>query len=59
MNDVEVPETWSQMAVDILAQKYFRKQGVPQKNTKGEIKKDKTANQFWVEKHPSNKLPAD
>lgn len=26
---VEVPEQWSQVAVDILAQKYFRKAGVP------------------------------
>lgn len=30
MNDVEVPESWSQVATDILAQKYFRKTGVPQ-----------------------------
>src|SRR5712672_2223869 len=30
MNDVEVPSTWSQVATDILAQKYFRKAGVPQ-----------------------------
>ncbi|MBC7425860.1 MAG: adenosylcobalamin-dependent ribonucleoside-diphosphate reductase [Bacteroidia bacterium] len=27
---VEVPATWSQVATDILAQKYFRKAGVPQ-----------------------------
>src|SRR5205809_7148163 len=32
MNDVEVPSTWSQVATDILAQKYFRKAGVPQPN---------------------------
>ncbi len=30
MKDVEVPITWSQVATDILAQKYFRKTGVPQ-----------------------------
>src|SRR5574339_1239926 len=30
MNNVEVPKTWSQIATDILAQKYFRKAGVPQ-----------------------------
>lgn len=30
MNDVEVPKSWSQVATDILAQKYFRKTGVPQ-----------------------------
>src|SRR5262245_7778408 len=29
MKDVQVPETWSQVAVDILAQKYFRKATVP------------------------------
>lgn len=29
MNDVEVPIQWSQIATDILAQKYFRKAGVP------------------------------
>jgi ribonucleoside-diphosphate reductase alpha chain len=27
--DIEVPATWSQVATDILAQKYFRKAGVP------------------------------
>src|SRR5262245_66404213 len=29
MKDILVPEHWSQVAVDILAQKYFRKAGVP------------------------------
>ncbi|MDR0926763.1 MAG: adenosylcobalamin-dependent ribonucleoside-diphosphate reductase [Ignavibacteria bacterium] len=29
MNDIEVPVHWSQLATDILAQKYFRKTGVP------------------------------
>ncbi len=30
MNDIEVPADWSQLATDILAQKYFRKRGVPE-----------------------------
>ena len=30
MHNVEVPQGWSQVATDILAQKYFRKAGVPQ-----------------------------
>src|SRR6201995_2909004 len=30
MNNVEVPKQWSQIATDIIAQKYFRKAGVPQ-----------------------------
>src|SRR3954468_4511423 len=29
MRDLMAPEGWSQVAVDILAQKYFRKAGVP------------------------------
>lgn len=37
MNDVEVPKEWSQVAADILAQKYFRKTGVPQRDEKGNV----------------------
>lgn len=29
MKDVEVPASWTQVATDILAQKYFRKKGIP------------------------------
>jgi len=29
MTDIDVPSEWSQVAVDIIAQKYFRKAGVP------------------------------
>ncbi len=29
LNDFEVPQNWSQVASDIIAQKYFRKAGVP------------------------------
>ncbi len=28
-NDIQVPDDWSQVACDVLAQKYFRKAGVP------------------------------
>ena len=30
MKNVEIPSSWSQVATDIVAQKYFRKAGVPQ-----------------------------
>jgi ribonucleoside-diphosphate reductase alpha chain len=40
MDDIEVPVQWSQMATDILAQKYFRKTGVPQVDKKGNELKD-------------------
>jgi ribonucleoside-diphosphate reductase alpha chain len=30
MKDAQVPETWSQLATDIMVSKYFRKAGVPQ-----------------------------
>ncbi len=32
MKEVEVPAHWSQIATDILAQKYFRRAGVPQED---------------------------
>ena len=35
MHDVEVPKQWSQVATDILEQKYFRKAGVPQYDENG------------------------
>ncbi|HEY0353167.1 MAG TPA: vitamin B12-dependent ribonucleotide reductase, partial [Enterovirga sp.] len=31
LDGIEVPEAWSQVAADVLAQKYFRKAGVPAK----------------------------
>ncbi len=37
MEGVEVPASWSQVATDILASKYFRKAGVPQLDAKGEV----------------------
>ena len=32
LENVEVPASWSQVAADVLAQKYFRKAGVPSKS---------------------------
>ncbi|MEM2236756.1 MAG: adenosylcobalamin-dependent ribonucleoside-diphosphate reductase [Candidatus Caldarchaeum sp.] len=40
MKDVEVPNFWSQVATDILAQKYFRKTGVPQHDEHGNLLTD-------------------
>jgi ribonucleoside-diphosphate reductase alpha chain len=34
LEGIEVPESWSQVAVDVLAQKYFRKAGVPRELVK-------------------------
>ncbi len=31
LDNIEVPESWSQVACDVLAQKYFRKAGVPKR----------------------------
>ncbi len=36
LEDISVPDQWSQLAVDILAQKYFRKAGVPQCDASGQ-----------------------
>ena len=43
MNNVEVPKQWSQIATDILAQKYFRKAGVPQED--GSLGRETSAKQ--------------
>lgn len=37
MDNVEVPKFWTQVATDILAQKYFRKAGVPLHNKEGKL----------------------
>ena len=36
LDDIEAPEQWTQLAIDILAQKYFRKAGVPQRGSDGQ-----------------------
>ncbi len=43
-DDISVPENWSQVASDVLAQKYFRKAGVPQLDEKGEPLLDEEGN---------------
>ncbi|MBM4119687.1 MAG: vitamin B12-dependent ribonucleotide reductase [Nitrospira sp.] len=35
LDNIEVPESWTQLAIDILAQKYFRKAGIPQQGPDG------------------------
>jgi ribonucleoside-diphosphate reductase alpha chain len=36
LDNIDVPDQWSQLAIDILAQKYFRKAGVPQRDQNGQ-----------------------
>ncbi|MFH1247140.1 MAG: vitamin B12-dependent ribonucleotide reductase, partial [Candidatus Micrarchaeota archaeon] len=45
LKNIEVPKNWSQVATDILAQKYFRKAGVPQFNSDGSPLLDANGNQ--------------
>jgi ribonucleoside-diphosphate reductase alpha chain len=35
MRDAEIPASWSQVATDIIVSKYFRKAGVPQRDSEG------------------------
>ena len=44
MAGVEVPESWDQVATDILASKYFRKAGVPQTKADGTLILDERGN---------------
>ncbi|MEO0921729.1 MAG: vitamin B12-dependent ribonucleotide reductase, partial [Pseudomonadota bacterium] len=52
LDDVEVPASWSQVASDVIAQKYFRKAGVPV-----ELKrvKEKNVPDFLWRSVPANK----
>ncbi|GIV56891.1 MAG: transcriptional regulator [Candidatus Kapaibacterium sp.] len=44
MDGIEVPVHWSQVATDILAQKYFRRAGVPQYDEHGNLLRDSEGN---------------
>ena len=47
LNEVEVPKSWSQVATDIVAQKYFRKTGVPQYDENGKPLLDEFGKQVY------------
>lgn len=40
LEDIDIPKQWSQVATDIIAQKYFRKAGVPQFDDAGKPLQD-------------------
>ncbi len=44
MTDAEIPRDWSQLATDIMVSKYFRKAGVPQKDSDGNLLRDAQGN---------------
>ena len=45
MEDIDVPAGWSQVACDVLAQKYFRKAGVPAQLKK--IEENSVTSSLW------------
>ena len=50
LEGVEVPEKWSQVACDILAQKYFRKAGVP-----SQVRRvDEPGVPEWLQRHEAD-----
>ncbi len=54
LKDIEVPASWSQVAGDIIAQKYFRKAGVPAKLVK--IEENATPSWLWRSKSDEKAL---
>ncbi|WP_454064539.1 vitamin B12-dependent ribonucleotide reductase [Candidatus Nitrospira salsa] len=44
LDDIQAPSHWTQLAIDILAQKYFRKAGVPQVDDAGKPLYDENGN---------------
>ncbi len=68
MDDAEVPETWSQLATDIMVSKYFRRAGIPVENetkTTGEKSARQVIHRLagcwrhWGEKHGYFDTPND
>ena len=58
--DIDVPESWSQVACDVLAQKYFRKAGVPAKLKK--VEENSVPSWLWRSEPDTaalKKLPKD
>ena len=56
MDDVRAPESWSQVAVDVLVQKYFRKAGVPQIGDDGEPLVDEDGNAETGPEHDARQV---
>ncbi len=54
--DIEVPNSWSQVACDILAQKYFRKRGLPLKSKR--VPEDNVPSWLW-RSEPDHEAMAD
>lgn len=44
MENAEIPSSWSQVATDIVVSKYFRKAGVPQRDSDGNLIRDEKGN---------------
>ena len=60
LDDMEVPASWSQVACDVIAQKYFRKAGVPQALKK--VEENDVPSFLWrsePDKAALKKLPAE
>ena len=56
MKDIDMPESWSQVAVDIMAQKYFRKAGVPKKDENGNPVLDQDGKQVTTRESDSRQV---
>ncbi|MEQ8354203.1 MAG: vitamin B12-dependent ribonucleotide reductase [Kiloniellaceae bacterium] len=54
--DIDVPTSWSQVACDILAQKYFRKRGIPLKSKS--VPEDNVPQWLW-RSEPDHEAMAD
>lgn len=56
MDNVMVPETWSQVATDIIAHKYFRKAGIPLKDASGQPLLDDQKKQKYGSENDSRQV---
>jgi ribonucleoside-diphosphate reductase alpha chain len=56
MDNVMVPDSWSQVATDVIAQKYFRKAGVPLVDDKGKPVLDENGKQKTGSEHDARQV---
>ena len=57
-SDIEVPESWSQVACDVLAQKYFRRAGIPAADALKPVAEEGVPEWLWRKEAVASKKKA-
>ena len=58
MENLEVPENWSQLATDIIVSKYFRKAGVPETGSEVSARQDRKSTRLNSSHRSLSRMPS-